>query len=114
MRYPYPFRLIAFTVLLCAIAVSVRAQEPVAPGCITPFAKRDDVLGMLNGKFGEVIERRGFRNDMAVNGTMAEVTSNPETGSWTVINTTPDGNTCIVAAGEAWEPVDQQPSGEPS
>jgi len=30
-----------------------------------------------------------------------------EDGSWTIIITDPDGNSCLVAAGEAWEAMER-------
>ncbi len=38
------------------------------------------------------------------NGRVIEVFAS-EQGSWTILVTFPDGRTCLMAAGEAWEPA---------
>ncbi len=38
------------------------------------------------------------------NGRVIEVFAS-EQGSWTILVTFPDGRTCLIAAGEAWEPA---------
>ena len=35
-----------------------------------------------------------------------EVYASPETGTWTIAVTTPDGTMCLVAAGQGFEEVD--------
>ncbi len=41
---------------------------------------------------------------LASNGSVVEVFAS-ESGSWTIIVTTPAGRSCVVASGEAWEDV---------
>ena len=38
-------------------------------------------------------------------GGVIEVLSSEESGSWTIIITMPDGNSCLIAAGENWETI---------
>ncbi len=46
---------------------------------------------------------------------VVEVYVAPETGTWTVVITGPDMNSCIVAAGTDWQALTEQaPTGEPS
>ena len=66
-----------------------------APQC----APRDGVLAALSQKYGET--RRGI--GMAGEGQMMELFASTDTGSWTITVTLPDGTTCLVATGQAFE-----------
>jgi hypothetical protein len=50
---------------------------------------------------------------LANNGTMLEIATSGE-GSWTILVTRPDGVSCVVATGEAWERVPLQTVNSPS
>ncbi|SHJ42132.1 hypothetical protein SAMN05444404_2037 [Ruegeria lacuscaerulensis ITI-1157] len=78
--------------IMVLAAQQVQAQTP---NC----APRPDVLQRLAETYGET--RRGI--GMARQGTVMEVFASDETGTWTIIVTLPNGLTCLVAAGEAYE-----------
>ncbi len=42
---------------------------------------------------------------LAANNGVVEVFASPETGTWTIIVTLPDGQTCLVASGEGYESI---------
>jgi len=44
---------------------------------------------------------------LASNGSVLEVLASQK-GTWTIILTMPNGTSCVVASGEAWEIVDQK------
>ena len=44
---------------------------------------------------------------LASNGSILEVLASQK-GTWTIILTMPNGKSCVVASGEAWEDVDQK------
>jgi hypothetical protein len=68
-----------------------------APQC----ASRDQVLPVLQQKYGEA------RLGMGLVGTaqMMEIFTNPETGTWTITASLPDGLMCLVASGEHFEVI---------
>jgi hypothetical protein len=63
---------------------------------------RADVLAQLAGKWGEAPRAMGLIPSAGV----MEMFANAETGTWTATITSPDGKTCIVAAGADFETMD--------
>ena len=63
--------------------------------------KRDKVLDLLAEKYKEAPVALGVTN----NGGLVEVLSTNEGTTWSIIVTAPDGKSCLVAAGENWQPV---------
>lgn len=61
------------------------------------------VRNHLTEQYGE--SRRG--TGLAQN-TLVEIYSNESTGSWTIVVTTPDNRSCLVAAGQNWETITEQ------
>jgi hypothetical protein len=43
---------------------------------------------------------------LASNGSIFEVLTNDAGSTWSIIVTMPDGTSCMIAAGEHWEPVE--------
>lgn len=62
-------------------------------------AKRDDIVSQLQGRHGESRQSVGLQQNRGV----IETWANPDTGSWTIIVSLPDGNSCLVAVGEAYQ-----------
>ncbi|SFJ34407.1 hypothetical protein [Celeribacter neptunius] len=73
------------------IATPVLAQQ----NC----GSRDQVLNRLESKYGESRQSIG----LAPNSGVVEVFASPETGTWTILMTQPDGTTCLIASGQAFE-----------
>ena len=88
--------------LLAFAAVPAYAQQQQC-------GPRDAGLAHLEQKYGET--RIGAGLDQR--GMVVEVLTNPVTGSWTIIMSGPDGQACIVAAGESWEIYAPRPTGTP-
>ena len=61
-------------------------------------APRDSALAQLAEKWGET--RRAV---MLANGPIFEIYAAEDSGTWTILRTTPDGLSCIVASGVAYE-----------
>jgi hypothetical protein len=59
---------------------------------------RKNVLDLLSSKYKESPIALGVTNS----GGLVEVLSNAKGGTWTIIVTTPQGVSCLVAAGEGW------------
>lgn len=75
-------------------------------------AARSVVLEKLAERYGESRQSIGI----APQGRVVEVFASAETGTWTITVTLPDGMTCLVASGEAYETLDEplRPSGTKS
>lgn len=59
---------------------------------------RGVVIERLASKFGEAFAGGGLRNSQAI----IEVWASEETGTWTILMTLPDGQSCVMAAGTNW------------
>ncbi len=85
----------AFTVLAFS-APGETVEEAVKSSCDS----RDTVLAFLSDRYAEAPVAMG----VARNGGLVEVLTSGTGGStFTIIVTTPDGRTCMVAAGDGWE-----------
>lgn len=74
-------------------------------------APRPMVLERLSDKFGETRQSIG----LGANNRVVEVFASDSTGSWTITVTMPDGTTCLVAAGDAFERLAEvRPVGDPA
>ncbi len=83
-----------------ALAVALAAgASPAAAQQSRTCADRDKVLGKLETDFGETRQSYG----LAANSSLIEVYASAETGTWTILVTTAQGVTCILAAGQAFE-----------
>lgn len=61
--------------------------------------QRTTVLDYLSGKYSE----KPIAMGIAANGGLIEVLTSTDGTTFTIIVTMPEGETCMVAAGEAWE-----------
>ncbi|MXU64913.1 hypothetical protein [Oceanomicrobium pacificus] len=59
---------------------------------------RDSVIDQLESRFGEVHAHSGLTGP----GALLEIWTSPETGSFTVLMTRPNGSTCVMTTGEHW------------
>jgi hypothetical protein len=66
-----------------------------------PCNKRLEIIGHLAKKYSEAPVAIGLSS----NGGVVEVLSSKKNQSWTMIITMPDGNSCLMAAGENWEAI---------
>ncbi|WP_170332376.1 hypothetical protein [Ruegeria arenilitoris] len=73
------------------------AQQVHARNC----APRDEVIKRLTETYGET--RQGI--GIARRGAVMEVYASDQSGSWTITVTLPDGMTCLVASGQAYEAI---------
>ncbi len=65
--------------------------------------KRADMVRQLSEKYGETRRSMGLAEGRGV----VELYASEETGSWTILITSPQGTACMMAAGQAFqvEPV---------
>lgn len=74
-----------------------------APQCAPTTAMMEG----LTVKYGEA----PIRQAMAQSGTIVMWLENVATGTWTVIETRPDGQTCILSFGTGFEALTPEPQG---
>ncbi len=65
--------------------------------------ERENVLELLAKKYQETPIAAGVTNT----GGLVEVLTDTKGGTWTIIVTTPQGMSCLVAAGEGWRNMEQ-------
>jgi hypothetical protein len=82
-------------VALSAVLMLVAAEQASsAPQC----DERGIVIKLLADKYKELPIAIGVTN----NGGLVEVLKQTDGHTWSIIVTTPDGQSCLVAAGEGW------------
>ena len=87
---------VVFALALIALAApSGIAEETVKSSC----ESRETVLSFLSQQYSEAPVAMG----VAKNGGLVEVLTSGAGSTFTIIVTTPNGQTCMVAAGEGWE-----------
>lgn len=66
-------------------------------------AAHAQVVERLAERYGESRQSIGLGSD----NSMVEMFASPETGTWTITITRPGGPTCLVAAGQAYQHVNE-------
>jgi hypothetical protein len=97
--------------ILLPLAVAAALAAP-ASAQTAHCSTREHVIGHLADRFGEARQSIG----LAAGNRIVEMFASPDTGTWTLTMTTPDGRTCIIGAGQAWERVEEDvtPAGQPT
>ena len=80
---------------LCVPAALGNAESQTETNC----GQRNTVLEYLSSKYAE----KPIAMGIAANGGLIEVLTSTEGTTFTIIVTMPEGETCMVAAGESWE-----------
>ncbi|WP_322867414.1 hypothetical protein U5922_015205 [Aquicoccus sp. G2-2] len=86
----------AFCLGVCAVATAIPAHADDVNNCAT----RDQVVSRLQQEFYEELTAGGLQDSGAAG--VVEVWSSPQTGTFTVMMTRPDGVSCILATGTDW------------
>jgi hypothetical protein len=87
-------------IILAMMAFPVLAQQ----NC----AERAVVIQRLTEAYGEGQLGAGLQQN-----TIVEVWVSDETGTWSALQTRPDGTSCIVASGTDWRAGEIKPAGVP-
>lgn len=85
--------------ILLAASTAMAQQRP---NC----AQREMVVDRLASKYGESRQSIG----LGANNAVVEVFASLDSGTWTITVTNPQGVTCIVAAGQAFETLAEAPA----
>ena len=86
------FMLIIWVLSIVAMWFATAAQAQMACGT------RDSIVERLGEKYGEVWRGGGLSGPT----TIFEIWASEATGTWTILKTTPNGMTCLVAIGDGW------------
>lgn len=95
----YLIALIALTILAVPALKDALADTNESLAC----GKRADMLAQLSLRYSEKPVAMG----MATNGTLVEVLASGGGDSFTILYTTAEGLTCMMAAGNNWESLNQ-------
>lgn len=88
------------TIALSALAVTLAGAAAAQNNACAP---RDQVVERLASKYGETRQSMGLGSNNAV----MEIYASDETGTWTITVTMTNGMTCLVASGDAFEPLEE-------
>lgn len=87
------------TTIAATVLVSTYAE---AQGARNQFcAQRTQLIQQLESAHGEKPQSIGLQQNAGV----IETYANPDTGTWTIFITLPSGVSCLIAAGEAFQPA---------
>ena len=89
-----------------AIAFAAALSLPLpalAAGNNMACSERADVLTQLGSKYKEAPSAIGLAN----NGGLIEVLTSDDGSTWTIIVSMPNGTSCLLAAGENWQPIER-------
>ncbi len=96
------------TLLLATVA---GIALPAAPaGAQIVCGQRTDMVRQLSEKYGETRRSMGLAEGRGV----VELYASEETGSWTILLTTPRGVSCMMAAGQAFQIEPVKAAGSPA
>jgi hypothetical protein len=82
-----------------ALASPIGAQQMPPTATRMPCHNATEIAKQLNSRYDESPVAFGLQS----NGNLLQVYASEEKGTWTVVSTTPNGLSCIVAAGKTWE-----------
>jgi hypothetical protein len=95
-------RALALILLLAGCAASDMSQA-IPALC----AGRADILARVERQFGETTAAFG----LTVDGTLMEILATADGGTWTMIESRPDGLACLIAAGVEWQRLQAKGAG---
>ena len=67
----------------------------------TNCANRSEMVEKLNARFGESRQSIG----LTPGGQALEIFAHAETGTWTILLTLPNGTSCMMASGHAYQAI---------
>ena len=88
-------KLIMYSMALLALAVFLVSSAAVAQ---VSCGQRDKIVEWLAVEYKEAPIATGVSSK----GSLIEVLSTHDGDTWTVIVTSPDGNSCLIASGQGW------------
>lgn len=95
--------LLALSVGIVGMIFTMEATRANPANC----AKRAEMVTKLNERFGESRQSVG----LTPGGQALELFAHPETGTWTILLTLPNGTSCMMASGYAYQAI-KDPAGQ--
>ncbi len=94
-----------------ALILGMAAIGPLEAQAQMACGTRDSVVAKLGENYGEVRRGGGLAGPTAI----FEIWASEATGSWTILKTTSNGLTCIMAVGDGWHDDANEaiPAGDP-
>jgi len=86
--------------LLAAGVLPLGSGPAFGQGAAQVCAARDGLLTQLERKYGEVPVAIGVAD-----GRLVELLTAKDGMTWTIILTSPQGVSCLIASGEGWQPL---------
>ena len=88
--------------ITAALLVAVQFAA-ASPASAAKCADRSYIVGQLADRFGETLQRSERQK-----GAVLELFASPSTESWTLMLSTQDGLSCMVASGEGFSNLDRR------
>jgi len=82
-----------------AFASPIAAQQIPPAAMHMPCHNANEIAKQLSSRYDESPVAFGLQ----ANGNLLQVYASAEKNTWTVVSTTPNGLSCVVAAGRSWE-----------
>ncbi len=86
---------IVYSMMLFAVAVFLVSSVAMAQA---PCGQRDKIVEWL----GVIYKEAPIATGVSSKGSLIEVLSTHDGDTWTLIVTSPDGNSCLFASGQGW------------
>ena len=86
--------------LLAAGVLPLGSDPAFGQGATQVCIARDSLLTQLESQYGEVSVAIGVAD-----GALVELLTAKDGMTWTIIVTTPQGMSCLIASGEGWRPL---------
>ena len=83
--------------VLLSVVLALASSAALAQ---VPCGEREKIVGWLAVNYKEAPVATGLSNK----GALVEVLSSADGETWTILITKPDGISCIVDTGQAWQP----------
>ncbi len=99
-------RVLGATALALALLLGLRAPASAQAACTT----HAEVTRQLDGRYAESPIAIG----LASTGSVVEVFASGDGSTWTIVMTMPNGTSCVVVNGEAWEQGHRAAPGAPA
>jgi hypothetical protein len=87
-------RIFGITALALVLLLALKAPASAQQVCLD----RSEMTALLGDRYAENPVARGLTS----NGRMVEIYASGDGATWTMIVTTVQGHSCVVASGEAW------------
>jgi hypothetical protein len=87
-------RMLGMSLFALLLLLAVRPPASAQEACMD----HSELSSMLGQRFAEKSVARG----LDANGRMVEIYATDDGATWSMVITTPEGQSCVVASGEAW------------